>query len=143
MSGRSGNAARAQGANVSPIKRGRRLPYCLLLVAALVGAATVTKHVSTAFPTTKPRSQAEWARLYAALPLSFEANLGQTHPNVNFISRGKGYSLFLTGNEAVLTLKSRSLASPSPLDRKNPLAVAKTASPNPIFIRAALNPSSA
>ncbi len=129
MSGRSGNAARAQGANVSPIKRGRRLPYCLLLVAALIGAATVTKRVSTAFPTTKPRSQAEWARLYAALPLSFEANLGQTHPNVNFISRGRGYSLFLTGDEAVLTLKSQSPASPSPLDRKNPLAAAKTASP--------------
>jgi hypothetical protein len=42
---------------------------------------------------------------YSKLPLSFEANHGQTDPRVKFISHGSGYSLFLTANEAVLTLK--------------------------------------
>ncbi len=33
---------------------------------------------------------------YAKLPLSFEANRGQTDPQVRFLSRGPGYTLFLT-----------------------------------------------
>jgi hypothetical protein len=33
---------------------------------------------------------------YGKLPLSFEANAGQTDPKVKFLSRGSGYSLFLT-----------------------------------------------
>jgi hypothetical protein len=41
---------------------------------------------------------------YGKLPLSFEANQGQTDPRVKFISRGNGYSLSLTSNEAVLAL---------------------------------------
>src|SRR6516164_4753858 len=42
---------------------------------------------------------------YSKLPLSFEANNGQTDPRVKFLSRGRGYNLFLTSDEAVLTLK--------------------------------------
>jgi len=42
---------------------------------------------------------------YGHLPLSFEANQGQTDRRVKFLSRGSGYSLFLTGDEAVLALK--------------------------------------
>jgi hypothetical protein len=41
---------------------------------------------------------------YGKLPLSFEANRGQTDPRVKFLSRGSGYTLFLTGDEAVLSL---------------------------------------
>jgi len=44
---------------------------------------------------------------YGKLPLSFEANHGQTDPQVKFLSRGHGYSLFLTGDEAVLALRSQ------------------------------------
>ena len=39
---------------------------------------------------------------YGKLPLSFEANQGQTDPKVRFASRGKGYTLFLTDSAAVL-----------------------------------------
>jgi hypothetical protein len=35
-------------------------------------------------------------------PLSFEANAGQADRQVRFLSRGPGYTLFLTSNEAVL-----------------------------------------
>jgi hypothetical protein len=42
---------------------------------------------------------------YAKLPLSFEANQGQSDKQVKFLSRGRGYGLFLTGDEAVLELR--------------------------------------
>ena len=41
---------------------------------------------------------------YGKLPLSFEANQGQTDPNVKFLARGAGYTLFLTGDAAILSL---------------------------------------
>jgi hypothetical protein len=41
---------------------------------------------------------------YGKLPLSFEANQGQTDSHVKFLSRGNGYSLFLTDKAAVLEL---------------------------------------
>lgn len=42
---------------------------------------------------------------YGQIPLSFEANHGQTDSKVKYFSRGKGYTLFLTSNEAVLSLQ--------------------------------------
>ncbi len=45
---------------------------------------------------------------YGNLPLHFERNDGQAHSEVQYLARGQGYSLFLTGNEAVLTLRKRS-----------------------------------
>jgi len=51
---------------------------------------------------------------YSRLPLSFEANLGQTDEGVKFLSRGLGYALYLTGREAVLSLRQ---AKPSEGDK--------------------------
>ncbi len=48
---------------------------------------------------------------YGKLPVSFEANQGQTDSQVNFLSRGRGYSLFLTPSSAVISL-SRSKLNP-------------------------------
>ena len=45
------------------------------------------------------------ADLYGKLPLIFERNDGQTDPRAKFISRGEGYTLFLTPTEAVLALR--------------------------------------
>jgi hypothetical protein len=42
---------------------------------------------------------------YGNLPLSFEANEGQTDSEVRFLCRGPGYSLFLTDREAMLALR--------------------------------------
>src|SRR5947199_10747183 len=53
------------------------------------------------------RAEATKQRLtesYGSLPLSYEANQGQTSNEVKFLSRGGGYTLFLTSNEAVLDL---------------------------------------
>jgi hypothetical protein len=41
---------------------------------------------------------------YGQIPLSFEPNAGQTDARVKFLSRGPGYTVFLTNDEAVLAL---------------------------------------
>ena len=56
-------------------------------------------------------AQPRLAESYGKLPLSFEVNKGQTDSRVKFLSRGGGYSLFLTGNEAVLSLRKGSRQS--------------------------------
>src|SRR5258708_8918378 len=43
---------------------------------------------------------------YGKLPLSFEPNQGQTDRRVDYVARGKGYTLFLSPNEAVLSLSA-------------------------------------
>lgn len=47
------------------------------------------------------------AEAYGRLPLSFEANQGQSDRRVKFLAHGSGYTLFLTGHEAVLTLQAK------------------------------------
>ncbi len=55
---------------------------------------------------------------FGHLPLSFEANQGQTDARVKFLSRGNGYSLMLTPTEAILDLRqSRKIASAPKLQR--------------------------
>src|SRR5262245_13960102 len=48
---------------------------------------------------------------YGKLPMRFEANQGQSGEEAQFLSRGAGYSLFLTPNEAVLRLRIEEGAS--------------------------------
>jgi hypothetical protein len=70
--------------------------------------------------TPDPAAQEKIVENYGKLPLTFEANQGQTDPKVKFLSRGGGYTLFLTGDEAVFSLrKPEAKAAPSP---KSPLA---------------------
>ncbi|HEY6769280.1 MAG TPA: SBBP repeat-containing protein, partial [Candidatus Sulfotelmatobacter sp.] len=56
-----------------------------------------------------PEFRAHVAETYGKLPLSFEANRGQSDKRVKFLSRGHGYTLFLTGDEAVLSLRNSGL----------------------------------
>jgi len=48
------------------------------------------------------------AAAYGQLPLAFEENQGQTAEEVKFLSRGAGYTVFLTSDEAVLRLRKAS-----------------------------------
>lgn len=50
---------------------------------------------------------------YGQLPLKFEANRGQTAPEVQFLSHGYGYELFLTRQDAVLALRHSAYVTPS------------------------------
>ncbi len=56
----------------------------------------------------------------AQLPLSFEVNQGQTDPAVDFLSRGSGYSLFLTRGTAVLRLTDTSAMSATDVSETSP-----------------------
>jgi len=58
-------------------------------------------------PQSNPKAQARILDTYGNLPLSFEANHGQTDGRVKFLSRTGRYSLFLTGDEAVLALSGK------------------------------------
>ena len=51
------------------------------------------------------QAKARAVEAYGKLPMSFEVNKGQTDARAKFISRGRGYSVFLTANEALLKLK--------------------------------------
>ena len=77
-----------------------RLALPTLCFAALFCGAAFAQ--STAIAPIHLNSQV--AENYGKLPLSFEANQGQTGKEVKFFSRGDGYSLFLTGKSAVLAL---------------------------------------
>jgi len=48
-------------------------------------------------------AKSEGFEVYKRLPLYFEANKGQNDPRVRFLSKGKGYALFLTFSEIVLS----------------------------------------
>ena len=51
---------------------------------------------------TDSQANAEIAKRFGKLPLSFEINQGQTDRSVKFLSHGPGYDLFLTAADAVL-----------------------------------------
>jgi len=50
--------------------------------------------------------RASLAQRYGQTSLAFEANQGQIDSRVKFLSRGAGYSLFLTQDEAVVVLRT-------------------------------------
>src|ERR1700691_201817 len=70
-----------------------------------IGAWNVTAGNIFADPTEKARDAKSAKAALLGVPLSFEANQGQTDRRVKFLSHGNGYALFLTSNEAVLALK--------------------------------------
>ena len=90
---------------LSPYRRRTVLSLSLLaaVLAPVAGEAAGTPSAS---------------RQLAGAPLSFEPNLGQTAPEVRYLARGAGYTLFLTRDEAVLAL------SAEPAGRKGAASVA-------------------
>jgi hypothetical protein len=61
----------------------------------------------------------KWSRQYAAIPLTFEANRGQSDATVQFLAHGNGYSLFLTPAAAVLNLAGNGGSSVVRLNLRN------------------------
>ena len=83
---------------------------CCLFFASLLGAPTANAadrgraaSSSKVSSGSENASAQEAAARYGDLPLSFEANQGQTDAQVRFLSRGSGYSFFLTQAGAVLS----------------------------------------
>jgi hypothetical protein len=88
----------------------RRVPLlaiCFCMGALYASGQTVATPASTPTHVDKNIDAVNQARIlqqYGKLPLSFERNDGQTDARVKFLSRGAGYTLFLTNSEAVLAL---------------------------------------
>ncbi|MBI3664648.1 MAG: SBBP repeat-containing protein [Acidobacteria bacterium] len=105
----------------------------VVFISALICLFGLLKAGGAAGKDTKPgktiRAGQEQTATYFRLPLSFEANQGQTDPRVKFLSRGGGYTLFLTGSEAVLSLKKPSAVSSQPTHNRNPKLKSRIPSP--------------
>jgi hypothetical protein len=97
--------------------------------AALINRPAPDK-VSSGLSKPDPKTQDRILETYGKLPISFEENQGQTDAQVKFVSRGSGYTLFLTGDEAVLSLhESTKNGEASPVSRQPQPMPAPTANP--------------
>lgn len=93
----------------------------MLSTLGVIGMRTLGKPHPVAAQRTSTRPQAlapaNRARILASMasqPLAFEANQGQTDPQVKYMARGNGYTVFLTASEAVLALHSASQPGEKP-----------------------------
>src|SRR5215468_1377011 len=81
-----------------------RAKLLILLVLLYAFSAAPRNDLQTRKVSSRPEAAlTPLLQTYSNLPMSFERNQGQTDESVKFISRGRGYSLFLTPTEAVLT----------------------------------------
>ena len=102
------------------LRRGRLSVICAFLVfggvtllrhdlsTTRVGSSHLKPVASSSLP------MADWLELLARLPVAFELNVGQSARPVRFLAHGSGYGLFLTRQEAVLSLSAgRGSAAPT------------------------------
>ncbi len=59
-------------------------------------------------------TQLRASEAYGKLPLSFQANSGQTDSQVEFLAHGSGYTVYLTGGEAVMRLRKEKSTANNP-----------------------------
>jgi uncharacterized repeat protein (TIGR01451 family) len=79
----------------------------------MIGAQPLMSEGHPAGPETSAERK-ELFQMVAKAPMSFEANLGQTDRRVKFLSRGAGYTLFLTQGGAVMALQNAAPAAEIP-----------------------------
>jgi Beta-propeller repeat len=101
----------------------------LFVVGLFVATSFTAASAGPASPSqpTLPAQKARVVGTYGRLPLSFEDNTGQAEKSVKFLSRGGGYGLYLTGNEAVLTLCQTAFGAARPDFRRTPDLLPKSA----------------
>lgn len=102
--------------------RRRIFAFCMVPVLAIVAVALLAVSpkgrgakitaASTPLPTAPAQAvskeQAQhFQSAFAALPLAFEQNQGQTDGRVRYLARANGYTLFLTNHDAVFSFSSK------------------------------------
>lgn len=99
---------------------GQQYSSAILLLAGALGLLVIpapcygapqlasAKDPASAAPILDSSERARIQQSYGALPVSFEPNLGQTDPQVKFLSRRHGYTLFLTSSQAVMAFRANS-----------------------------------
>lgn len=83
-------------------------PCCLIVGLLILGLASLTDPPTYAQGrlNANPNGPRSLSKTYGQVPAHFEANRGQTDRSVQFVSRGRGYALFLTPDQAVFVLRS-------------------------------------
>ncbi len=79
----------------------------LTVAGTLFHVASGAKNLTQATGSRSASSRGTSSSAPVTLPLFFEPNQGQTASAVRFLARGSGYGLFLTSDEAVLSLHRR------------------------------------
>src|SRR5712692_8145456 len=93
----------------------------VITLSALTAATGGTLHPVRPFaPNADDHVMARVSSAYGNLPLYFEANRGQTSPEVKFIAHGSRGTLFLTSNEAVLVFTKPERSAIGKLARVKP-----------------------
>jgi hypothetical protein len=86
-----------------------------------VDATADSRAPSSSLAAADPATRLKVSEAYAHIPLSFEANVGQADARAKFLSRGDGYSLFLTSTEATFAFsKTQKAVRGSALPEKPP-----------------------
>src|SRR5690242_19902387 len=80
--------------------------YPASFAASMFVLLAIFLSASIFFPADAARASSR--EVYGRLPLHFETNVGQTHEDVRFLARGPGYTLYLTGRDAVFVLTKSS-----------------------------------
>ena len=103
--------------NTRTYSSGLMLAVVGMLISIMVSVAPIHKQpapgvrkteLATPSAATSLPSATTRASEYGKLPLSFVSNQGQTDRSVNFLARGKGYSLFLTSTAATFVMANQS-----------------------------------
>src|SRR5580700_7963579 len=116
----------------SPLVRIGMMAGASLAILALFVSAHMQRHAPSSGPiasnhsvaSAQPATQLSVAQKenvangYGKLPLAFEANQGQTAPEVRYLAHGQSYQLFLTNQEAVLTLRQPAISGTKQLPGK-------------------------
>ena len=97
---------------MSNLEEGRRAPAaeggfagCRILIALFV---ILTTNPFVPLCAARPASPGGLvAANFGKIPLSFQPNVGQADPRVQFVSHGMGYSLYLTPGEAYVSLENQ------------------------------------
>jgi uncharacterized repeat protein (TIGR01451 family) len=115
-------------------------PLTLAVSLVLLAPAWSPNQYSLASAASAPaRNETSATRLaasYGRLPVSFEINQGQTDSAVQFLAHGRGYTLFLTSGEAVLSLQARSTGNSAAAGKGKTPAVQSSVESS--FVRLAL-----
>jgi hypothetical protein len=82
---------------------------CLVLAIMLIGLIAIRWSPWSQKASSRNNqvaNRADVLKSMAKLPLAFEPNRGQTDPQAKWLSRGSGYTVFLTDKEAVVRMKN-------------------------------------
>ena len=106
-------------------------------LALAPGSAVFSRqHAAAPSPALSPAARAQAMKVFAGLPMMFEANNGQTDPRVKFLARAPGYTLFLADKEAVLSLPTAppEVAATFPGKHSRGLSLPHLQAPRPVQV---------